>query len=83
MGEATDSACDVTAARLAAWAEDQGVPLDVMRTRVAGNRAAIAATAALMARMVAEAGTGPAPDQEQPDDGQDSAREDGPVWAGH
>ena len=82
MEKVTDNACDVTAARLAAWAEDQGVPLDVMRARVAGNRAAMAATAALMARMVAEAGTGPAPDQARPEDGQNPAREDGTVWAG-
>lgn len=82
MEEVTDDACDVTAARLAAWAEDQGVPLDVMRGRVAGNRAAIAATAALMARMVAEASSYPGPDQARPEDGQDPVKEDGTVWAG-
>ena len=56
MEEGTNNICDVEAARLASWAKDQGTTLDVMRARVARNRAAMAATAALMARMVAEAG---------------------------
>ena len=55
MGEATEVR-DVTAAQLVAWARDQGVAVDVMRTRVAGNQRAMAATVALMARMVEEAG---------------------------
>ena len=71
MEEGTDNICDVTAAQLAAWARDQGVAVEVMRARVAGNQAAMASTAALMARMVEKAGIRSASDRALP--GQDGS----------
>lgn len=61
MVEGAGNTDEPTAAQLAAWAGEQGVSLDEMRARVAGNQPAIAATAARMARMVEEAGTRAAP----------------------
>lgn len=66
MAGKLDDAGAPTPMQLAAWAEDQGITLDEMRARVAGNRAAATATAARMARMVEKAGTRAVSDQAQP-----------------
>lgn len=83
MVKAADDACAPTSMQLAAWAEDQGITLDEMHARVAGNRAAVVAAVMRMARMVEEARTRAAPDQARPEQGCDLTRENGPVQADH